>query len=65
MKKQLIFRISKGEVIVEVQVDEHEPGEIGRLVNFRYPDIMLDCLKVFYNHHRDWLSDEKDGEVEK
>ena len=57
MKTQLIFKISKYEVIVEAQVGEHEPSEIGRLVNFRYPDIMLDCLKVFYKHHRDWILD--------
>jgi len=62
MKTQLIFKISKTEVIVEAQAGEHEPNEIGRLVNFRYPGIMLDCIKVFYQHHRDWLLDgeEKD-----
>lgn len=60
MKKQLIFKISKNEVIIQVQAGEHEPDEIGRLVNFRYPDIMLDCLKVFYRHHRDWLLDEEE-----
>lgn len=65
MKKQLIFKISKGEVIVEVKVGEDEPGEIGRLVNFRYPAIMLDCLKVFYKEHRDWLSDEEEEEEKK
>ena len=57
MKTQLIFKISKGEVIVEVQAGDHEPNGIGKLVNFRYPDIMLDCIKVFYQHHRDWLLD--------
>jgi len=57
MKTQLIFKISKTEVIVEAQAGKHEPSEIGRLVNFRYPDTMLDCIKVFYQHHRDWLLD--------
>jgi len=55
METQLIFKISKNEVIVEAQIGKHEPNEIGRLTNFRYPDIMLDCVKVFYRHHRDWL----------
>lgn len=53
MNKELIFRISKHEVIIEANT-----GEIGRLVNFRYPDVMLDCLSVFYKHHRNWLLDE-------
>ena len=57
MKTQLIFKISKTEVIVEAQAGKHEPSEIGRLVNYRYPDTMLDCIKVFYQHHRDWLLD--------
>ena len=58
--KKLIFEIGSDKtVIVKVQVDKHGPDEIGRLVNFRYPDIMLECLSVFYRHHRDWLCEEK------
>ena len=60
MKNQLIFKINKSEVIVEAQAGEHKPKEIGRLTNFRYPDIMLDCVKVFYQHHKDWLLDGKE-----
>ena len=65
MKKQLNFKISKGEVVIEAQAGGIEPSEIGRLVNFRYPDVMLDCLKVFYQHHRDWLLDEEETAVQK